>query len=496
MGLTLYTSQSATSCYEECPRRRWFNYHYAGKGIVSTQRSVPLVTGSCVHAGIQYIVGQYLITNECTDATLDAAVAVGCEMYRELVDNHLMGKIPDEHQAYTKLEQEALTEVLIRLWAMKEFPKIARHYHILAIEQEIAHEIPEFVDLESTCPTPYEAIMYMCKPDLILIHKETHELVNYSLKTVKGVWGFAEEAYTIANQVFTEPYFTQIWLDDVRANIIEAQAYLHILPKMWYMGKKFDAIMRVLDMAAKDIPTYTSSIRFCFLIKGNRQENPKGSKKYFTDNPFLYGYRKFTPSEIQYAWTQWTVNTQNKSGYGKLGKGWEEFATFFNQDNNVISGQVGAKSLAKDGVKAWMHALWTNAVPNDIGDGKGNVFDRYILSQPDIQVNSGIGHTRVTSLIEKEKKVLIGLNAIAKLMQDNPEPTFTLQKALDEHFPIVSGACFYPQECDYLTICPNGNKKYRSEIAADPLNEDFGPMYEVRTPHHETEARSTATEGQ
>lgn len=490
---TLYTSQSATSCYEECPRRRYFQYHYDGIGIVSTQRSIPLTTGSCLHTGVQYIAERFLVTGEASEDILEQAIELAKSEYRELVEDHLMGKTPDEHQAYTKLEQEALTEVLIRLWWLKEFPKIREHYHILAVEQEIASNVFSCTGYDQGSDydaMPDSKIIYQCKPDLILIHKGTDELVNYSLKSVKSIWGFAEEAYHIANQVFTEPYFTQKWLQEIRVRLDVIAEHLACLPRSTFAGRKFDAIQKFITTTRNQLPAYVSSIRFCFLIKGTREESPKGSKKYYTNNPFLYGWRKFTPSEIQYAWTQWTSNPQNKSGYGKLDRGWEEFPTFLNASNPTSSASyVGERDNL--GIKAWIYALWNNTIPNDIGDGKGNVFDRYILSQPDIQVNPKIMNAKVTELIDKEKAVQRGLRDLNITGEDIKERKAGI---LNLHFPMVNGACYYPQACDYLTICPNGNKNYREEMANDPLNVDFGPVYERRKLHHETEAGARASQ--
>ena len=172
--------------------------------------------------------------------------------------------------------------------------------------------------------------------------------------------------------------------------------------------------------------------------------------------------RKITPSGIQYAWSWWTKNPENKSGYGRLGKGWEQFPIW--QD-----GEVG-------GVKGWMEKLGNGEIQGDIGDG--HVFDKHILSQPDVFSNWSLIESRITQLRNVE------IDAFVKLrdtIQDDP-------KMLAIGFPMNTNSCFFPTPCDYLTICPNGNDYYKAHVAEYPLDPEFG-KYERRVSHHEPERR-------
>lgn len=446
----LYTSQSATSTYQRCNLKRYFQNHYLGHGIVSTSRSIPLTTGSCVHTAIQYLATSYLESGKDQVTDVDGAVAVAVAQYKEIVNaKHPLVGIKDEQQQTTLQEQIALTEVLVRLWAMMEWPVLVKHYHIFAVEQEIVYPVAQ-------------GVMYQAKPDLILLDKKTNAVTCYSLKTTKAINDWAENSYYVNNQIHTEPYFTQLWLQDNKIVAEEILGKLSLLPEVGYLGRKVAAIKSFFEKIG-DIPDRVSQVRFCYIVKGERRETERGSKVYYTDNPFLYGYRKFSANQVEYAWTNNIVKAENKSGYGRLGKGWESFSTFEGE-----KGQVG--------VKAWMQLLFDGKIVNDIGDGKGSVFNQYILSQPDINVSQPMMEMRVRQLFNLEEDISTDLGLLAE------EPTL-----LHMLFPMNTSSCFYPTQCEYLTICPNGNKWFRQFVADDPLNEEYGPLYEIRVPHHETE---------
>lgn len=447
-----FSSQSATSDYLECPRRYLYRYHLYGTGIVPKFSSIPLTTGSSIHAAIQDIATQFLATGPKNNVDLEHAVQLAKEIYTNEVRKRPLGsahsKEDEEEQQYIFHEQLALTEALIRLWFLREWPKIVQYYDILAVEQEITF--------------PLGKIIYQSKPDLILIHKENRDVINYSLKSVKMGGDRLEKSYKVQLQAITEPYATSIWLKDLSNKISEMRESLQDIsfPTISTMSKGLSTIDKFLAKY-DNLPLRSSATRFCYLIKGERKETQRGNGKWRTNNPFIYGLRKFSPGEIEYAWTWWYKNENNKSGFGRLGKGWEEFPVWENAE-------VG-------GVKGWIEMLEANrGIEGDIGDG--HVIDKHILSQPDVFTNWGLIENRIKQLEETENKVKMDLDFI----QDG-SGIFYLEK-----FPQNTGSCFFPSYCDYLTICPNGNDFYKQHVADNPLSEEYG-LFERRVSHHEEE---------
>lgn len=441
----MYSSQSATSCYQECPRKRLFQYHLLDTGIVPLYSSIPLTTGGCVHLGIQTI---------CEGASVDDAVKVAQVAYRNIVHNHPLsksGELP-EQQSYTLQEQLALTEGLVRLWYMYEYPKLNQFYSVIAIEQEITFPLAD-------------NIIYQSRPDLILQDKRNGDIVNYSIKTIKQWNDIIERSYKIQLQCSTEPFATGIWLQQLNETVKNLIESLGMLPQ----NKHVQAIVKYLENGwLHKLPDHSSSIRFCYLIKGDRKEDEKGSGNYRTDSPLIYGWRKFNPGGIEYAASAWTNNPNNKSGFGTLGKGWEKFSVWDNKE-------VG-------GVKGWMEMIRKGErVENNIGEG--NLLENRILSLADVYINPSIYQDRLSEIRETESRVEEGLHLLQTANIYDKANKQTILHILQTFFPCNTNSCYFPSQCEYLTICPNGNDLYREHIASDPINPEYG-MYERRIPHH------------
>ena len=74
-----YTSRSAIECFQDCPRYRFNQYYLEGKGVVPIQKSVPLVTGSAVHRGVEHMLNRVRIGEP---VGVDIAVGEAVRQYR------------------------------------------------------------------------------------------------------------------------------------------------------------------------------------------------------------------------------------------------------------------------------------------------------------------------------------------------------------------------------------------------------------------------------
>ena len=465
---SIYSSQSATSCYMECPRRYLYNYRLYGTGIVPKFSSVPLLVGGCLHKAVENIAGQWLTNTSLGNdlrVDIDSAVAIAKESYREEISRRPLStphsQEEETEQQFVIQEQLALVEAMVRLWYIKEWPKIIEYYDILAVEQEIAF--------------PLGLVIYQSKPDLILLHKKNGDVINYSLKSVKQGGDRLEKSYKVQLQAVTEPYATSIWLMELQEILQNARDLLNAtgnnLPYLSFMSKGLRTIGKTLEKYS-NLPTRSSATRFCYIIKGDRKEIKKGSGKYRTDNPFIYGLRKIGVREIEYAWSWFYPKPENDSGWGRLGKGWEQFPIW--EDREV------------GGIKGWIEKL---AKGNDIQAdlGQGHVFDKYILSQPDVYTNWGLIESRIQELKIIEDNIFTSIKNLDYWAKQE-EATTIIASMLAEGFPMNTNSCFFPTPCSYLSICPNGNDYYKEHIALNPLNEEFG-AFERRVSHHEPEKK-------
>ena len=189
-----YTSRSAVESYQDCPRFRYNQYFLGGKGLVAKAKSVPLVTGSTVHRGVEHMLNRVRINEP---VNVDIAVQEAIREYVnecELEGFRFSGKgtDTDKQQWFTFNEQKALAEGLIRAWAIVELPEIQRQFKVLAVERDI-------IPIEIA-----PGVMFQAKVDAEFQKLEGNDFINYSLKTMKQWDERAENSYKSDLQGITE----------------------------------------------------------------------------------------------------------------------------------------------------------------------------------------------------------------------------------------------------------------------------------------------------
>lgn len=151
-------------CYRRCPQRRFLEYHFNDKGVVPDRIAIPLGTGGAIHLGLQRLL---------EGASPDEAVQDAIAKYKEEVAAAGFQDTRNEHQDYTIKEQLALTEVMIRAWALKRLPLVQQNYNTIEVEKESA-------------PTELApGIWLFRRPDGVLENKVTGYYEVLSFKTAK-----------------------------------------------------------------------------------------------------------------------------------------------------------------------------------------------------------------------------------------------------------------------------------------------------------------------
>jgi hypothetical protein len=352
----------------------------------------------------------------------------------------------DFQQWYTYCEQRALVEALIRAWAIVELPQIAEKYKVLAVEREIEPiEIAPKVKLQARVDAEMRVL-------------ETGDLHAYSLKTMKQ-WGEREEeSYKSDLQGITE-----IWAieQDIARRVARWQGIYEALYDLMngeYVFREDRNILNIWSYFSKKKPILEKvmGVRFCFLLKGvwKKVEYDSGSQ-YVTYSPLIRGYKRVTPSGINYAHSWFYPNPQNRSGKGALGKGWEPF--------NVWE--------MEGGVKRWLEWLQTGEIQPECGD---------ILRQ---QVITPIEYFRDQDEIEEaiaevalqESRIrneLVGMGE----MKDETD----VRIAMARTFPHNRRHCkfHFGGRCEYEAAC------WAMEVKNDPIGSG---LYEIRIPHHQKE---------
>ena len=340
----------------------------------------------------------------------------------------------DRQQEYTYQEQLALTEQLIRAWAYTELDQLIRRFKVVAVEREIANHLTD-------------SIILLTRVDAELQDRQDDSFFNYSLKTTK--W-FDERSYKHDLQGPME-----IW--GVENHIYESNQGIHnVLDAIERCNDSFIRIPKMEDIkkyyqSKRQQPKKVSGVKFCYLVKGRWEQDDKFDENslWKTKSPLIRGYKNITPSGVEYAHTLYYPNSENKSGKGRLGKGWEPFDVWTEQGITLDS---------------WCQALLNQTIQPECGDVLRNEVVRtpieYFRSEEEInRVINEVGHQE------------------SRIANANPP-----ERMLNIVFPRYYHSCHYPYDCSYIPICWKESEK--GDISEDPIGSG---LYQIRTPHHEGE---------
>lgn len=167
-----------------CPRRRFWQYEYEGKGITPATTGLELFLGTTIHDALARIADAQVVRDarqSASDRFPPGIDDIASEAQRAVYDTLSAvqpGEIPDAETRTFAAEQAALIEGLIRGFFRHTWPRLLREgWRIVAVEQEVVYRISD-------------TIRFMSKPDLILEDPEGNWwYVEYkSTSTKKGSW--------------------------------------------------------------------------------------------------------------------------------------------------------------------------------------------------------------------------------------------------------------------------------------------------------------------
>src|ERR1051326_1734967 len=297
-----YTTRSAIeegSDLGGCKRRRYYYQFYEGTGIVPTGEYIPFATGGAIHYGIEC---------RAKGMSLEDSIKQALTKFLGEVEAAALG---DEQAEYTRQEQGALIEALLRSWELRERQRIIKRNLIVSVEKEYQVPLDDRGDL-----------FLLSKPDQLLQDRDRGEFYNYSIKSLKQWYPRLDKSYKVDLQGKTEAI------------------------AIWFNKK--------IKVAAT---------KFCFLIKGRREEElvtkledgqVYESSLWVTKSPLIYGYRAEIEGKMRYAHSDKISKPENKSGFGRLPKkeGWERFPIW----------------RTKFGVAKWIEALAAGKIQPELGD--------------------------------------------------------------------------------------------------------------------------------
>lgn len=194
-----------------CMMKRFLGYHAYGTGIQHTGTTIPLATGTYVHLPIELISKfcQEVQQNSPEMVTLDIlalmeekqvvrkSIDTALQLYNEEVDDKGLKDLTEVeyHDEIDNqiVEQCSLVGGLVWVWVKKCLPWVLDSYDIVAVEQEFEHVISctcginELGTVDDHKARDCNGVVLMTRPDLILRHRMTGQLVYVELKTGSDV---------------------------------------------------------------------------------------------------------------------------------------------------------------------------------------------------------------------------------------------------------------------------------------------------------------------
>lgn len=442
----IYSSRSRIESFLDCPRLGYIRYLWDGRGITKRAASVYLSTGTYTHIGLEILFRLCQPNNRIPpEEIIDEVVKKSLEAHNNEIQSRGFDLEEGEDKAnelYIITEQCALVEAFIRAFAIRILPDILNRFKVVDVERE------EQVTVGS--------LVMQGRIDLILEEISTSDLYIISFKTAAQWDRRQEKANEHDNQGLSETWILEERLkaqNNELANIVHTMDSVLLDSESKYPKQVIDASEKYLKYLEKfRKPEKIMGVIMIYLLKGKRYESSSIPGRWEQHSPLIRAYRKLVGTQYEYAPSLYFNNPSNKSGKGRLGKGWEPFNIWEDEEVGFIKG--------------WIAKL-ANPNQNMGEDIIGNSFKipaPYFRNQE--HVDSWVRQSRS---IEKEIEYKINqVEAIKSLRNE----------ALDLHFPQRRKGCHYPVDCEMLDIC------YNSEVFNDPIGSG---KYIYRKPHHKME---------
>jgi len=300
----------------------------------------------------------------------------------------------DERTEYLVGEQKALMCGIVNAWYLTGYSEFSHTYEVLGVERE------ETVELGG--------LVWMSRPDILVRRKSDGSLFIINLKTTKR----ADDRWT-AQWPIDQQTLSEVVAVEHRLNQDREEAALIKLSGVIILG----------------------------LVKGEQLEYPKGSGKWYHNNPLIWAWHN--ESGKAHPRGEWTARYEwaDDEGNHRLGKGWVKREVWIHYEG---------------GVAAWVaHLAQVDPV----------ILHNHILQLPPIMRDERQVQAWKRAVTSQELAIRIRRGAL-----ENAHPG-----GIDALFPMSTSAgnCLWPGKCDFFQIChenadPEDEQLYMPRVLNHP----------------------------
>lgn len=379
--------RSRLEAYQRCPRKYFWAYAYKGLGVSPRKRAIPLAFGGATHLGLEVLLR--------SSGDIEKAIESATNEFHLQTSTAGLDLQAGEDALQVYNEHRALLEGLLRVWYLYRYPSFIREYELLDIEREELWRISG-------------GIGFMARADGVLRGRHDGSLYVLSFKTAKA-WDKKRD-------------------DEARSDI---QGISELVALEDRLGER------------------VAGIQMEYLIKGSRNEYPKGSGIYSVYNPLIHPWYNQGTGRYAHSW-DW----RDQDGGHTLGNKFRRVDIW-----NLMS------------MVSWVRHLESGAVQPEAG----NPLEKLCISpMPYMRNRDEIESWKV----QAQSQALDMLDKGVRVERSRHE----FSTALDNEFPQFRHSCNYPTACPFKQIC-------FGSAGPEPEND---PRYVWREPHHQLEVEQHA----
>lgn len=518
MDFKIFTDRSGLESYSRCNRLYWWQRAYnlgvdgGPGGIEPRRKSIYLVLGGAVHSGLNYLMNccrnremspMLMLTGGPRpldifkpsispefdkefgwhSEVMKAADLAVAEFRQAMASGEIY--VPDattpEQTEWKLREAKALVEGLVMVAGFRLVPNLMERFRVVEVEREKRFTLATLM----TPPNPYPEI-----PHKHLWYKQNEEVVGgctiCGARPIEVI--FESRADALLEERETGDLYVHSWKTSADYGRMEEQQFRHDVQGLTEaIAIEQSSITASIERDETGHPiSYTEiqdlykgnairvqGIQMAMLLKGRKGGDKKdentswhglGPGLKFHYSTITHGWRNYAHGIMPeddcsaWAWSYFIPKPENKSGQGKLGKGWEPVAIF---------------DTYEGGTRQWILDLMAGKWQPECGDPFAQTLampEPWSRSDREMEDVVEEFQSMVEEIWSKAEEVRAAFAA---------EDWDRARHLLNRHFPKNRKSCYsYGSPCSMIDLCFGSDEAWQNPLGS------LETAFKDREPHH------------